>query len=260
MLAGFAGGGLLVAAITPNGALALDALSFAVSALILSAGLHARPAAMAEAQSTSLLGDAVAGLRVVAADRRRFGPLLLGIAGAAYIVVPEGIATAYAHLLGFGAAVVGLLMAAVALGHVVGAVLVGRLMTEPLRRALMWPMALAGTVPLMACLTRPGLAGTLVLFALAGAVQCVPGHRQHDVRSGGAARGARPGVRAGDDLHVRRAVSGRRRGRRRGDAVVGQRGRGRRGRAGRRRHRAAPPGRRTGPDPRPPHPPGAERR
>jgi MFS family permease len=168
MLAGFAGGGLLVAAISPNGALALDALSFAVSALILSAGLQARPAAMSDVQSTSLLGDAVAGLRVVAADRRRFGPLLLGIAGAAYIVVPEGIATAYAHLLGFGAAVVGLLMASVAVGHVVGAVIVGRLMTEPLRRALMWPMALAGTVPLMACLTRPGLTGTLVLFALAG--------------------------------------------------------------------------------------------
>jgi MFS family permease len=168
LLAGFAGGGLLVAAVTPNGALALDALSFAASALILSAGLHARPAAMAEAQSTSLLGDVVAGLRIVAADQRRFGPLLLGVAGAAYIVVPEGIATAYAHLLGFGAAVVGLLMASVAAGHVAGAVVVGRLMTEPTRRALMWPMAVAGTVPLIACLARPGLAGTLVLFALAG--------------------------------------------------------------------------------------------
>ncbi len=100
MLAGFAAGGVLVAAITPNGALALDALSFAVSALILSARLRPRPAAMAEVQSTGLLGDAVAGLRVVAADRRRYGPLLLGMAGAAYIVVPEGIATAYAHLLG----------------------------------------------------------------------------------------------------------------------------------------------------------------
>ena len=99
---------------------------------------------MAEVQSTGLLGDAVAGLRVVAADRRRFGPLLLGMAGAAYIIVPEGIATAYAHLLGHGAAVVGLLMASVASGHVVGAVVVGRLMTEELRRALMWPMALLG--------------------------------------------------------------------------------------------------------------------
>jgi predicted MFS family arabinose efflux permease len=168
MLAGFAAGGVLVAAITPNGALGLDALSFAVSALILSARLQARPAAMTEVQSTGLLGDAWAGLRVVAADRRRYGPLLLGMAGAAYIVVPEGIATAYAHLLGYGAPAVGLLMASVATGHVVGAVAVGRLMTDQLRRALMWPMALLGAVPLTLCLARPGLVGTAGLFVLAG--------------------------------------------------------------------------------------------
>lgn len=168
MLAGFAAGGLVVAVITPNGALALDALSFAGSALILSARLRPRPAAMAGVQSTGWLGDAVAGLRVVAADRRRYGPLLLGMAGAAYVIVPEGIATAYAHLLGHGAPVVGLLMASVATGHVVGAVLVGRLMTDHLRRRLMWPMALLGTVPLVACAARPGLAATVVLFAAAG--------------------------------------------------------------------------------------------
>lgn len=168
MLGGFAGGGVLVAAITPSGALALDALTFALSALILSARLRPRPAAMAEVPSTGLLGDAVAGLRVVAADRRRFGPLLLGLAGAAYIVVPEGIATAYAHLLGYGAAAVGLLMAAVATGHVVGSIAVGRLMTDRQRRAAMWPMALLGTVPLLVCAVGPGLAVTIALFVLAG--------------------------------------------------------------------------------------------
>jgi predicted MFS family arabinose efflux permease len=168
MLAGFAGGGVLVVVITPSGALALDALTFGVSALILSTRLRPRPAAMAEVQSAGLLGDAVAGLRVVAADRRRYGPLLLGMAGAAYIVVPEGIATAYAHLLGYGAPAVGLLMASVATGHVVGAIGVGRLMTERQRRAAMWPMALLGTVPLMACLARPGLVATAALFVLAG--------------------------------------------------------------------------------------------
>jgi MFS family permease len=168
LLAGFATGGVLVAAITPQGALGLDALTFALSALILSVRLKRRPAAMAEVQSTGLLGDAMAGLRVVAADQNRYGPLLLGMAGAAYMVVPEGIATAYAHLLGYGAAVVGLLMASVAAGHVLGAVVVGRLMTDGLRRTLMWPMALLGTLPLIACLAGPGLAGTVVLFALGG--------------------------------------------------------------------------------------------
>ena len=134
MLAGFAGGWRAGRGHHARGALALNALSFAGSALILSARLQPRPAAMSEVQSTGLLGDAVAGLRIVAADRRRYGPLLLGMAGAAYIVVPEGIATAYAHLLGYGAAAVGLLMASVATGHVVGSIAIGRLVTEPVRR------------------------------------------------------------------------------------------------------------------------------
>jgi predicted MFS family arabinose efflux permease len=168
LLAGFAAGGLLVAVVTPNGALALDALTFAFSALILSARLKPRSAAMAEVHSTGLLGDTVAGFQVVAADRSRYGPLLLGMAGSAYMVVPEGIATAYAHLLGYGPAAVGLLMASVATGHVAGAVAVGRLMTDQQRRAAMWPMALLGTVPLIACLAQPGLAATVVLFVLAG--------------------------------------------------------------------------------------------
>jgi predicted MFS family arabinose efflux permease len=168
LLAGFATGGLLVTVLRPNGALALDAVTFAVSALVVSARLKPRSAAMAEVQSTGLLGDTVAGLQVVAADRTRFGPLLLGMAGSAYMVVPEGIATAYAHLLGYGPAAVGLLMAFVAGGHVLGSIGVGRLMTDAQRRAAMWPMALLGTVPLIACLAQPGLAPTVALFALAG--------------------------------------------------------------------------------------------
>ncbi len=167
-LAGFAGGGLLVAAITPQGALAFDAVTFALSALLLRRGLQDRPAAMAGSERRSLFADATEGLKIVRADRRRYGPLLLGMVGASTLIVPEAIATAYAHSLGYGAAVVGLIMAAVASGKVVGVVVLGRLVSESTRRKLMWPMALFSTLPPLAMAIRPGVIASLLLLAAAG--------------------------------------------------------------------------------------------
>jgi MFS family permease len=177
-LAGFLLGGALVVAISSNGALAVDAVSFALSALLLRRGLARRPAAGAGVAGVDdaprsllarMLAETTEGLRLVAADRRRFGPLLLGAVGAAYAIVPEAIAPAYVHSLGHGAPAVGLVMASVAGGTVVGNLLLGRFATTARRQALMWPMALAGTVPLTAVLLRPGLVLSVVLFAVAGA-------------------------------------------------------------------------------------------
>ena len=171
-----------------------------------------------------VVGDAWAGLRVVAADRRRYGPLLLGMAGAAYIVVPEGIATAYAHLLGYGAPAVGLLMASVATGHVVGAV-AGRAADDRAaapdpdvadgvaRRGAADPLPgpAAGWPARPSCSCWPGLGSSFQVTANTAFARAVP-HR-----------GARPGLRARDDRHVRRAVDRRHRGRRCAPALVRQR-------------------------------------
>jgi MFS family permease len=196
-LAGFLLGGALVLAISPAGALAVDAATFALSGLLLRHGLRGRPApvsktAVAGGTLIDLTDDAVgkadagaepttagqpasamvaeltAGLRVVAADRRRYGPLLLAVCGAAYVVVPEAIAPAYVHRLGHGPAGVGLVMASVAAGTVLGNLLLGRFTTAATRRALMWPMAFAGTLPLLAVLAGPGLWASAALFAAAG--------------------------------------------------------------------------------------------
>jgi hypothetical protein len=204
-LTGFLAGGALVVLISADGALALDAASFVLSGLLLRRGLVARPAAVtldaaADAAANDaadgdaaggdaagggsagggsavpalgplrrMLAETSEGLRVVGADRRRYGPLLLGAAGAAYVIVPEAVAPAYAHLLGLGAGAVGAVMASAAGGTVLGNLLLGRFATTDRRRALMWPMAFAGTLPLFAVLSHPGLAASLVLFALAGA-------------------------------------------------------------------------------------------
>jgi len=165
-IAGFVGGGALVGLVGPHGALGLDAASFAASALLLRVGLIARPSAVEPPRH--LLQDAAEGLRVVLGDRRLYGPLLLGMCGAAYVVVPEAIAVAYAHSLGYGARAVGLIMAGVASGSILGSLVIGRFVGPTRRRALMWPMAMAGTLPLIAVALRPGLQASLVLFVLAG--------------------------------------------------------------------------------------------
>ncbi len=167
-LAGFAGGGALVALINPGGALALDALSFAVSAALLRRGLTRRPPTGSGAERSHLLVETLRGVRAVAAAPALHGPLLLGVTGAAYAVVPEAIAPAYARSLGYGAPAVGLVMAAVAGGTVLGNLVLGRFAGPALRRRLMWPMALAGTLPLLAFAAAPGLGMSLLLLALTG--------------------------------------------------------------------------------------------
>jgi MFS family permease len=168
-LAGFVTGGALVATIGSHRALALDAVSFALSALLLRRGLQHRPAATAGTERTHLLRETWEGVLMVAGDRRLYGPLLLGILGAGYVIVPEAIAPAYAGSLGGGPRTVGLVMAAVAAGSVLGGLLMARLVGPARRRRLMWPMAMIGTGPLMLVAVHPVLPLALALLALAGA-------------------------------------------------------------------------------------------
>ena len=118
------------------------------------------PPAVAGTGRNRLIRETLDGLLIVARDRRLSGPLLLGIVGAAYLVVPEAVAAPYAASLGAGAGGVGMIMAAAAGGSVLGAVVLGRLVPPLLRRRLMWPLALAGCLPLVLVVSRPGLGVT----------------------------------------------------------------------------------------------------
>jgi predicted MFS family arabinose efflux permease len=168
-LVGFVAGGALVATVGSHGALALDAVSFALSALLLRTGLRHRPAATSDTVRSHLLRETWEGVRLVAGDRRLYGPLLLGVLGAAYVIVPEAIAPAYAGSLGGGPRTVGLVMASVAAGSVLGGLVLARLVGPTRRRRLMWPLALLGTGPLMLMALRPSLPVALALLAVAGA-------------------------------------------------------------------------------------------
>lgn len=175
-LAGFAGGGLLVAALTPATALLANAVSFVLSALLVRVGVADRPRPPRDEHGDDRGTGDVRGLRRVlagfgeiAADpRRRALVVLAWLVG--WYVTPESLAAPYASQLGAGPAVIGLLMAADPLGSVFGAWLFVRFVPAQTRARLVGVLASAAGVPLLLCLFRPGVALTLVLWAVSGAL------------------------------------------------------------------------------------------
>ena len=176
-LAGFAGGGLLVAALTPSVALLGNALTFALSAVLVRVGVAnrsrpepaQRPDGEPGPESVGGFRGAVAGLAEIAADpRRRALVALAWLVG--WYVVPEALAAPYAGQLGVGPVVVGLLMAADPLGSVLGAWLFVRYVPAGTRERLVGLLAAAAGVPLVLALFRPGVPLTVFLWAVSGAL------------------------------------------------------------------------------------------
>ncbi|HET6503738.1 MAG TPA: MFS transporter [Amycolatopsis sp.] len=185
-LVGFAGGGLLLAAVEPHIALAANAATFVASALLVLGGVQSRPApANAAATGTG------------AAERPRPGgfdgrlaALYVVVSLTGLYVVPEGIAAPYAHDIGAAAVGLGLLMAADPLGSALGAWLTTRVAMPATLTTIATLAAVAG-LPLAACVFRPGLVVSMVLWAGSGllgtaylikaqtmVVEVVPDHRR----------------------------------------------------------------------------------
>jgi predicted MFS family arabinose efflux permease len=169
-LAGFAGGGLVIALIGARAGLALDAVTFAVSAVLIMIGVKARPAALHEAHGSAgpgLLGGLNSGLRLIFTDSRL--RTLIGLSWlAGLFVVPEGVAAPYADGLDTGPVAVGLLLAAMPAGTAVGTYLFVRFVPARIRSLWMGPMAAAVGVPLAVCAVHPNLILSLLLWTAAG--------------------------------------------------------------------------------------------
>ncbi|MEV6648336.1 MFS transporter [Amycolatopsis sp. NPDC051371] len=163
-VAGFALGGLLVAAIGTGGALLADAASFAVSALFLVTGVHSWPPR--ESSGVRWWQHVRAGFTVVVGDRRRLALVALGCVSGIYIA-GEAIAAPYAAELGGGAVVVGLLLGAYALGNVIGMAALSRIPADR-RSRLLGPLAVLACAALLGCALRPDLGATLALLTLSG--------------------------------------------------------------------------------------------
>jgi predicted MFS family arabinose efflux permease len=184
---GFVGGAAVVLAIDPHRTLALDALTFALSALIIALWTKRRPAAQPKRSGRPSLWTITRdGAAVVFGNRTLRALVLFGwLAG--FYVLPEGLAVPYARTLGGGTMTVGLLMAAMPVGTVISALVLGRLVRPSGRLRIMGWLALLSCAPLIGCAAAPPLGVVLALWMLSGLgsgyqlaaasafVQCLPG-------------------------------------------------------------------------------------
>jgi len=169
-LAGFAGGGVAIAAIGARGGLALDAVTFALSALIVRLAVKNRPVPISqgngEAAPVSVLGSAAQAAKLLVTDPRLRALVGMGWL-AAFHIVPEGLAAPYADSIGGGPTAVGLLMAAAPAGSALGVFLIVRL-PEARRAHWIGALAIATGLPLIACVAKPSLGVSIALWAVSG--------------------------------------------------------------------------------------------
>nr|WP_081655844.1 MFS transporter [Amycolatopsis vancoresmycina] len=165
-LAGFAGGGALIAALTPSAALALDAVTFVLSAFFLVTGVRRREA-VDRVVRPAWLSATGAGIRLIWRDPAlRTLVALNWLAG--FYIVPEALAAPYAAGIGAGATLVGLLMAADPAGSVLGGFVFGKAVPEHVQVRVLGLLGIAAGLPLVLFAFRPGLVVSVLLLATSG--------------------------------------------------------------------------------------------
>ncbi|MBL7253121.1 MFS transporter [Paractinoplanes lichenicola] len=168
-LFGFVAGGVIVAAVGPVWSLAGNAVTFALSALLIAVGVANRPAALPEGETSGLLAQTRDGIRYILADPWLRTCLALVWIASAFSFAPEAIAYPYAVELGGGPAAAGLLLAAPCVGFLAGALVLTRVLSPETRDRMIVPAALLSTAALIPALFAPGLVIVLILLAAAGA-------------------------------------------------------------------------------------------
>jgi MFS family permease len=164
-IVGYGVGGLLLAVLSPRGALAADAVSFLASVL-LRWGTRRRPARTGHAGS--LARDSLAGLREVLRHQPTRRILLFAWAVPVCEIAPEALATPYATHIGQPARVAGFLMAGMPVGIVLADSLAARVLSTRAQRRIIVPSALLAFVPLAVFAVSPGLPVAIALLIAAG--------------------------------------------------------------------------------------------
>lgn len=171
-VAGFAAGGALTGFLGARPCLLADAATFAASALLVWAGVRARPAASAApGRLFAPLADAVSGIRLVFTRPGLRTPMLFGWL-AAFAVVPEGLAAPLARWLHGGDLLTGLILAATALGIAAGSVAFSLLVPPARRAAWMGPLAVTCCLLLAVLAVRPAAVPVLLVLVASGACGC----------------------------------------------------------------------------------------
>lgn len=169
---GYLAGAFVATGVNPRLGIALDAVSFVVSAGILAFWVTPRPAAFSPDQRRHLLRETGEGFRLV------FGtPLLRSIAImvfglTTFTILPEGLAAGWAAVFrddpsarGFDQ---GLIMAAGPVGFVIGGLVIGRLVSPARRARLVKPFAVLAPLALAPTMFAPNAVTVAVLTAVSG--------------------------------------------------------------------------------------------
>jgi predicted MFS family arabinose efflux permease len=167
-VAGFALGGVIVAAIGSPVALLVNAATFALSAAFVAVGVSPRPVPKQQ-QPTNVWQDFRDGVRYVGADSWLRACLLLVWAASAFSFAIEGVAYPFAVQLGGGPRTAGLLLAMSGVGFAVGAVVLTRVLTPQRRDRLLPVAALLSVVALIPITFAPELPIVLILLMMMGA-------------------------------------------------------------------------------------------
>ncbi len=165
-IVGYGVGGLLLAILSPRGALAADALSFAASALLVRLGTSQRPPRAAKAGS--MARDSLAGVRAALAHRPTRRVLLFGWLVPACAVAPEALAAPYAVHIGQPARAAGFLLVGIPVGTVIADVLAARVFPARVQYRFIVPAGLLTFVPLAGFAVSPGLGLALGLLVVSG--------------------------------------------------------------------------------------------
>ena len=165
-IVGYGVGGLLLAILSPRGALAADAATFAASAVLVRLGTSQRPPRAAKAGS--MARDSLAGVRAVLAHRRTRRVLLFGWLIPACAVAPEALAAPYAVHIGQPARAAGFLLVGIPVGTVIADILAARVFTARLQYRAIVPAGLLTFVPLAGFAVSPGLGLALGLLVVSG--------------------------------------------------------------------------------------------
>lgn len=169
LLAGFGVGGLLLAVISPRGAIAITVVTFLCSATLLRFGTRDRPARTA--QGRRLHPAAGVAVRRPAGP----GPPPRPRPDAAVLAAPAvrrgtgGGRGAVRRRDRAGPAALGLLMCAMPVGHIASELYAGSVLRPRTRERIVLPLAAAGLLPLAVYGLTPGVATAAVALVVAGA-------------------------------------------------------------------------------------------
>jgi diguanylate cyclase (GGDEF)-like protein len=171
VVAGFAVGGAVVAAIGARTGIIIDSLTFAFSAWLIAHIVHKRPAA--DAGRRDVIGELRQGASIVFGDTYvRWLVVVSWLIVGADISV-EAVAVPYAAHHGGGATTAGLLMSALPLGMVIGTIVVVRWRSPAAQERLMLPMSLSAPAVLALTAFDPPSAVAAVIWFFAGALSAM---------------------------------------------------------------------------------------